>query len=116
MAFKVRRYMVDDLAAREDPRSEVPADETVRFSVNGAEYAIDLTAENARAFFDAVRPYQEAGRRVRGPRRPRPAAERQQTASIRAWARENGLDVKDWGRLPVATVRRYKEAQAALAT
>jgi hypothetical protein len=114
MAIETRRYMVDDLAAKDDPRSEVPADETIRFSVNGAEYEIDLSRVNAGAFRDRIRPYQEAARRVRAqPRGPRPAAQRQQTAKIRGWARENNIKVSNSGRLPAGLVARYEASGAS---
>ncbi|MBD8102490.1 Lsr2 dimerization domain-containing protein [Plantibacter sp. CFBP 8775] len=39
--------------------------ETVRFAIDGRRYEIDLTAENAAALRDMLRPFTEAGRRVR---------------------------------------------------
>lgn len=115
MAIQVRRYMVDDLAVRDDPRSEVEAAETIRFSVNGAEYEIDLSRSNAGKFHDQLRPYREAARRVRAQRSaPRPAAQRDHTAKIRYWARANDIEVSNFGRLPAVLVARYEAAQGQL--
>lgn len=116
MAIEYRTYKTCDLAALQDPRNEVLAERTVRFSVDGDEYEIDLSGKNAGSFFDAVRPFQKAGRRVRTNRRQRPAEDRQRTAKIRSWARENGIEVSQWGRLPADLEERYKAAHQATAT
>lgn len=49
--------LVDDL-------TNEPADETLAFVIDGEAYAIDLCAENAQAFRDAVAPYRTAARRL----------------------------------------------------
>lgn len=116
MAIQVKHYMVDDLAASKDPRSEVIADQTVRFSVMDEEYEIDLSTEHAGSFFDMVGPYKRAGRRVRRSRRPRTAAKRAQTAMIRNWAREKGFEVSGYGRLPADLVARYEAEHQAPVT
>lgn len=108
MAVVVRPYLVDDLAAQDDPRAEVPADETIRFAVNGREYEIDLRSENARQFYGMIRPYQEAGRRVKRPGNTRTAAQRSQTARIREWAKVHGYTVKPRGRIPRPVVAEYE--------
>jgi hypothetical protein len=115
MAIETRRYMVDDLAVKDDPRAEVPADETIRFAVNGAEYEIDLSRANAGEFHDQIRKYREAARRVRTQAgSARPAAQRQQTARVRDWARKNNIEVSNWGRLPASLVARYEAEQGQL--
>lgn len=114
MAIETRRYIIDDLAVKDDPRSEVPADETIRFAVNGAEYEIDLSSANAGEFHAQLRRYREAARRVRTAHAPRPAAHRQQTAKIRDWARSNNIEVSNWGRLPADLVARYEAEQGQL--
>jgi hypothetical protein len=42
--------------------------ETVTFSLDGRTYEIDLTAKNARMLRNALRPYIDAGRRIKAPR------------------------------------------------
>ena len=108
-----RRYRVDDLVVLKDPAAEVPADTTIRFSVNGTDYEIDLTEKNGRGFYKALKPYIEAGRRRPGNRRSRSAASRVQSAEIRQWARERGYNVKDQGRVPADIVAKYQAAVAA---
>lgn len=112
MAVIIQQYCVDDL---EDDR-EVPADQTIRFSVNGAAYEIDLAEKNAARFFDAIRPYQESGRRIKSPKRHRSAAERAQTARVRRWAKEKGRKIGDTGRIPGAIMTEYLEAQGQSAS
>jgi len=31
-------------------------------------------------------------------------------AAVRAWARENGIDIKERGRVPASVVAKYREA------
>lgn len=94
--------------------------ETVRFTVDGAEFELDLTVENAAAFRAAVAPYIEAARRVRRDE-PRTAgshsravrAEREaRLGKIRTWANETGLEAPARGRVPAEIVAAYEAAHA----
>ncbi|MCW2826674.1 MAG: hypothetical protein JWQ67_290 [Marmoricola sp.] len=87
----------------------------VRFAFKGTEYTIDLSSKNRKAFEKALRPYIEAGTRVSG-RRPdtsrsarpkRAGASSVDLAAVRAWAKENGHQVSDRGRLPKAVLDAY---------
>jgi hypothetical protein len=63
MATKITVELEDDLDGG-------PAVETVRFSVGGTEYEIDLNKKNAAAFHRKLAPFVEHARRAgRGPRR-----------------------------------------------
>ncbi|UOY01917.1 ERCC4 domain-containing protein [Blastococcus sp. PRF04-17] len=42
-----------------------------------------------------------------------PARQRARAADVRAWARDQGLDVSDHGRIPAEILRRYESEQAA---
>ena len=87
----------------------------VRFAFEGTEYAIDLSSKNRKAFEKALRPYIEAGTKVSGrrsgasrPARPkRVSAASVDLAAVRAWAKENGHQVSDRGRLPKAVLDAY---------
>ena len=57
MAQRVIVTLEDDLGGG-------PADETVHFAFGGAEYEIDLTAKNARAFRKKLAPFIEHARRA----------------------------------------------------
>lgn len=111
MARKVHVYMTDDLDG------EIPADETVSFSLDGTAYEIDLSAENARELREGLARFVAAARTVgkaargkgsTGGKRQGPAP-----ADVRAWARENGHEVPDRGRIPAELVDAYREAHAA---
>jgi hypothetical protein len=104
MATKVTIALEDDLDGG-------PADETVRFSIGGTAYQIDLNKKNARAFRKQLAPFIEharkAGRRQRGPR-TQPA--RRRSGDIRAWAKDHGITVSERGRIPAGVVEQYEAA------
>ncbi|GAB3657871.1 histone-like nucleoid-structuring protein Lsr2 [Streptomyces sparsus] len=111
MAQKVQVLLVDDLDGGE-------ADETVTFALDGKSYEIDLTTANAEKLRGALADFVKAGRRTgrssgaRGKGRAAGSASggSQDTAKIRAWAKEQGYDVNDRGRVP-ATVREAYEKE-----
>jgi hypothetical protein len=106
MAQKITVALEDDLTGG-------PADETVRFSFEGTDYEIDLSAKNATAFAKQLAQYIEHGRKAgrAQPRRPgRTAANRQRSGDIRAWAKAHGLAVSERGRIPASVVGQYHAA------
>lgn len=110
MAKKTTVTIVDDL----DPSKA--ADETVKFGLDGATYEIDLSATNAAGLRKVLEKYVTAGTLVAKERRRRGSASRgdgQPSAAIRAWAKENGQEVSERGRVPAAVQRAYDAAQAA---
>jgi Lsr2 len=89
------------------------AEETVTFGLDGANYEIDLSAGNAAQLRDALAPYVSAARRSGG-RGGRKSARGRGTggpnaAEIREWARAQGHEVSDRGRVP-ADIRQMYEA------
>jgi Lsr2 len=97
MAQKVSIQLVDDLDGSE-------ATETVSFGLDGTSYEIDLNDKNAAALRDALAGYVGHGRKVgAAPRRARKAAAGTDTGAsakeIRDWARSNGFDVPERGRV-----------------
>ena len=112
MAQKVQVVLTDDLDGSE-------ADETVQFALDGVSYEIDLSEANAEALREALTAYSTAARRTggRATRRaagskPRPAAERVDLSDVRAWARENGFQVSDRGRVSGEVRAAYEAAHA----
>src|SRR5215475_9504654 len=100
MAQRVTVALADDLDGG-------PAEETVRFGLGGTEYEIDLSAKNANAFRQQLSPFIEHARKAgRAPgRRPaRTAASRQRSGDIWAWAKEQGIEVSERGRIPANVV------------
>lgn len=113
MAQKVQTLLIDDLDGGQ-------ADGTVRFGLDGAEYEIDLSAEHAEALRTALAPYLGAARRAPGSvaRRPSRSGRRAANASgpdptaVREWAKSQGMEVKDRGRVPAELVVRFQAATA----
>lgn len=61
MAQRTITTLVDDLDGTDLERG---SGETIRFGVDGRDYEIDLSDDNAAALREALRPYADAGRRV----------------------------------------------------
>jgi hypothetical protein len=117
MARKVQVILSDDLD------EDVPADETVSFSLDGTNYEIDLSDKNAKELRDAFSRYVQAARKVSrgggsrasGGGRSRATGgggrmDREQAGAIRDWARKNGHNVSDRGRIPASVVDAYEAA------
>ena len=109
MAQKIQTLFIDDLDGSE-------AEGTVRFALDGTEYEIDLNAEHAEALRDALARYVTAARRARGGARRstrsrhRASAGGGDSTEIREWAKAQGIEVKDRGRVPAELVARFKAA------
>lgn len=104
MAQQVNIVLVDDIDG-------TPAEETVTFALDGKEYEIDLNAKNAGKLRDALAPYVGHARRAASRRRGgRGAASGPSPADIRAWARDNGFDVPDRGRVSSEVREAYLAA------
>jgi Lsr2 len=106
MATKITVSLEDDLDGG-------PADETVRFGLEGTEYEIDLNKKNAAAFRRRLAPFIEHARRAgRGQRRrpTRSASSRERGSEIRAWAKDHGIAVSARGRIPASVMEQYEAA------
>jgi len=88
--------------------------ETVSFGLDGVQYEIDLSEQNRAKFQKAFAPYVEHGRRVRLQHRRSGAGTsaglRIDRATVRSWARENGLQVSERGRISAELMARYEAA------
>ena len=112
MAQKVTVSLIDDLDGDR-------ADETVEFGIDGKNYEIDLSGENAEKLRDALASYVAAARRPGGRRRAsgpantaasrRPSVDREQNQAIRDWARKRGMKVSDRGRIPADVLDAYHQ-------
>ncbi|MEU4435210.1 Lsr2 family protein [Nocardia rhamnosiphila] len=106
MARKVVVTVIDDL----DGASA--AAETVSFGIDGVGYEIDLSEANARELRAGLDKWTPFARRVGGRSRVKdPAAGRRKDAkAVREWARRNGHDVPERGRMPSAVLQAYQRA------
>ena len=105
--------LIDDL-------DEGDADETVAFAVDGSTYEIDLSASNAAKLRDCLAPYVANARRAArsgvravsssSPSPKRARGDREQTHAVREWARKNGHQIGDKGRIPARVLEAYNSA------
>jgi hypothetical protein len=118
MAQKTVVTLVDDLTGEEAENIS-----TVEFALDGVTYELDLTDENSTKLHDALSQYAKAGRKIGGRRRsgPRPGQaikstgyNRETLKSIREWAKKNGHNVSDRGRLPAEVLQAWQTAQATM--
>jgi hypothetical protein len=113
MAQRVQIVLEDDV----DGGS---ADETVTFGLDGATYEIDLSERNATklreslaAWVGHARPHGGGGRRGSGRRgggRSAGPIRRTDLGAVREWARQNGHQVSDRGRVSGAVQEAYDKA------
>lgn len=113
--------LVDDL----DPT--LFAERTITFCLDGTFYDIDLATENITRLEGALQPFIDAGRArtaVRPPSRARvngaplnvtrshktAPGRAEQLAAIRDWARQQGFEVSERGRIPEAIQDAFEKS------
>lgn len=107
MAQRVVTQLIDDLSGKEIPDG---GGETVQFSLDGTNYEIDLSTKNSSKLRSVIAEYTQHARKV-GPARGRSRAKTSGSASaaeIKAWARSNGYEVADRGRVPNSVREAYE--------
>ena len=114
MARRIVHQLVDDL---DGTVLEPGEGETVLFSLDGVAYEIDLTADNAAALRNAFAPYVAAARSISSSRgassevsRKRRRPGQQDYTAVRAWAKDNGYQVSERGRVPASIIDAYEAA------
>jgi hypothetical protein len=88
------------------------AGRTIPFALDGIAYEIDLSDAHLAELHEALTPYTTAGRRTgrksNGPSGPA-KTNKTELAKIREWARQNGHEVSDRGRVS-STIRDAYDA------
>lgn len=111
MARKEITQYYDDLDNTQLERDEV---QVMKFSLNGNNYVLDLSQENADKFRAVLEPYIRVARRERAvtPTRRRGSAPKRNSraAEIRKWAQEQGKNVADRGKIPEEIIQAYDAA------
>jgi hypothetical protein len=87
----------------------------VTFSLNGEAWTIDLSAKNRAALEKALKPYiakatKQSRRSVSASRRNTGRAPRKDLATVREWAKNNGHEVSDRGRISATVQQAYDAA------
>src|SRR3954447_15212841 len=115
MAQKI--MLIDDLDGSEGA-------ETIKYSVDGQDYEIDLSEKNAERFRSALKEFIDASREVEQPPvlalTPARTARRQSSggsgrddiAQIRAWAEAQGMEVNARGRVKKELIDAYDQAHS----
>jgi hypothetical protein len=119
MAQKVQVMLVCDLHS-----DEVEGSETIAFGLDGSSYEIDVCDEHAAEMRDAFASFVGAARRAgrsgggTPARRSGTGAARksgggggnERVAEIREWARQNGHQVSERGRIAASVLQAYEAA------
>ena len=113
MAERIVRQLIDDIDGSDITDG---GGEQLEFSVRGVDYRIDLSTANLAKFDKALKPYIDAAETVGGKRRQRVKASGAKRATvnladIREWARGEGYDVSDRGRIRAEIVDAFHAAQ-----
>jgi hypothetical protein len=108
MAQKIQTLFIDDIDGG-------AAEGTVRFALDGTDYEIDLSGKHSDELHTALRKYVDHARKIGGTARRSAAHGGRKpsaidTVAVRTWARENGYDIKDRGRVPADLVAKYQES------
>lgn len=111
MAQKVEVRFIDDLDGSE-------AEGTYAFAYDGTNYEIDLSKENVIKLEEALDPFLTVARKVskrqakqvQAAPAPAKGRNREDTAKIRAWARDQGHQISDRGRVPKTILEAYHAA------
>lgn len=109
MAQKVNIVLVDDLDGTE-------ATETVSFGLDGTSYEIDLNDANAASLREALSGYVGHARKVAGGgRRTRrssgsSSSSSSNTKDVREWAKAQGMEVSERGRISADVQQAYDAA------
>jgi hypothetical protein len=109
VAQQVQTRLVDDLDGSE-------AVETITFGLEGRQYEIDLSTDNAARLRDSLSGFVAAARRSGAAVRSRgigqkagpTASDREHTSAVREWARQNGHQISDRGRIPNSVLEAYQ--------
>jgi hypothetical protein len=117
MAQKTIVQLIDDLDGTSSDSIE-----TVTFGLDGVVYEIDLSDDNAETLRDNLAEFitsarRTGGRAKRGTMIPATAGagngtgrSREQTQAIREWARKNGQEIADRGRIPASIIEAFEAA------
>jgi hypothetical protein len=106
-----RITLTDDLTGKDIPDGKGG---TVQFALDGYTYEIDLHDRTAGQLRTALAPFVDVARRMSAnggkSRKPLPQnkVSHDDNAKVRAWAKENGYEVSERGRIPKEIRALYK--------
>ncbi|MFD1860320.1 histone-like nucleoid-structuring protein Lsr2 [Aeromicrobium camelliae] len=114
MAKKTIEKFFSDISG-EEIESGTP---TLTFAFDGTTYEIDVTDKEKSEIEKAFAPYIRAGRKASGAGNTRRRTRRSsgssnsgsQAKEVRAWAKEQGIEVPARGRIPAEVLEKYNAA------
>lgn len=103
----------------EDDLDGSEAQGTVSFGFDGVQYEIDLSQKNADRLAKIFEPFVANARKVSTRAASKPARRASSSSNgsgpnpkdVRAWAKEQGIEVKDKGRVPAELIVRFQAAE-----
>lgn len=105
MARETVQIYFDDLTGEPVEADEV---QTIKFAWEGKALRLDLNQENAEVLEEVMKPYLDAATLVTSSEiKKSPKPKRTDLNEVRSWARENGMEVSDRGRVPIKVLDAY---------
>ncbi|MFC4048340.1 Lsr2 family protein [Actinomadura syzygii] len=88
---------------------------TITFGLGGTWYEIDLTPEEEEKLASTLKTYIEAGRKAAADNKPEKVRQVPETTveerdEIRAWAKKEGIELAERGRIPKKVMAAYDAA------
>lgn len=111
-----RWTMVGDMAIRNIVESDIsgePDAATITFGLGDTWYEVDLTEEERKKLEQAFAEYVKVGRKATKratSNRVVPDTTPEERDEIRLWARDNGFELADFGKIPNKIYYAYREA------
>ena len=103
----IRSIVESDLSGKPDAATQM-------FGLGDTWYEIDLTAEEQEKLEEALKPYLKAGRKAGKTtpvkKRVVPETTAEERDKIREWAKKEGYEFAERGRIPKAVMKAYDEA------
>jgi len=110
MAQQIQTLFIDDIDGS-------AADGTVRFGLDGTDFEIDLSTTHNAELHQVLATYVTHARKVGSPARRssrgRRSADGIDSHKVREWARAQGIDIKERGRVPGEIIDKYKAVAGA---
>jgi hypothetical protein len=107
LAQKIQTLFVEDIDGGE-------AEGTIRFGLDGIGYEIDLSVAHSEELHKALASYIAHARKTGGTRRAARGRSGNGSAidthEVREWARGQGIEIKDRGRVPADVAEKYRQA------
>lgn len=112
MAKRAVIFYVDDFTGRDIADGD---HHHVEFSWEGRKYEMDASGETYNLIAAALRPFIETAEEVGRPKRTYKSVRRDpaQVKAMREWARNQGYEISDKGRIPAEIENAYNQINAA---